>query len=162
LHDLRARGALTDEEFAAAKAAVIARGTDEGGPTVEPALYARLAELEWQAEVARLDREWDLERERYLVSGRHGHRSVPSRGMSVLGGVVMVGFGAVWTALAASMRGPGLFPLFLAGVVMILAGVGIGISTYSKAVAYERAQDDYRRRRSLLLEGRTEKPSWDE
>src|SRR5437879_3229328 len=81
--------------------------------------------------------------------GRYGQRSIPSQGMSVLGGVVVVGFGIFWTAMAASMGAPGFFPLF--GVLFILAGVGMSIYSYTKASAYEEAQQRYQHRRAQLL-----------
>src|SRR5262249_44458086 len=128
LQDLHRSGALTDEEVTAAKAAVLAKSTTENQESNGPAVQSHLEEIKGQNDVARLDREWELERERYLVAGRYGYRYVPSQGMSVLGGIVIVGFGIVWTAMAASMGAPGFFPLF--GVIFILAGVGMSIYSF--------------------------------
>src|SRR5262245_2883954 len=111
LQHLHHSGALTDEEFTAGKAAVLAQSAREDPTDNEPAVQSHLEQIRLQNEVARLDREWDLERERYMVAGRYGNRYVPSQGMSVLGGVVVVGFGIVWTGMAASMGAPGFFPL---------------------------------------------------
>jgi hypothetical protein len=160
LQDLRISGALTDEEFAAAKAAVIARGAGEGDPASEPGMHAHLEEIALQNEVAQLDREWALERERYMISGKYGHRSIPTRGLSVLVGVLVVGFGIFWTAMAASSGAPGFFPLI--GVFFILVGAGASITSFTKAGAYEQAHDAYRRRRSQLLAGRDGKHHWEE
>src|ERR671923_326531 len=92
LQDLHASGALTDEEFAAAKARVLAGEPAGTGPADEGVMREQLDELRLQNEVARLDREWELERERYMVAGRYGYRYVPTRGMSVPGGGSILAF----------------------------------------------------------------------
>lgn len=148
LHELRQSGALTDEEFATAKAAVLAQGA---AAEAEPPIQAHLEEIKRQNEVAELDRQWALERERYMVTGRHGHgygNEIPSQGMSVLGGVFIVGFGLLWTILAASIGAPVFFPLF--GVLFILFGIGASVHAYTKATEYEQAQKRYQRRRAQL------------
>jgi Short C-terminal domain len=153
LQNLHRSGALTDAEFAAAKAAVLA-GETAGGDQA-PDMNAHLEEIKLQNEVARLDREWELERERYMVSGRYGRREVPTRGASAIGGFLIVGFGILWTAFAATMGAPIFFPLF--GIIFILAGVGMSIYSYTKAGEYEQAYQAYRRRRARLL-GEEENP----
>lgn len=149
LQDLHRSGALTDAEFAAAKTAVLAQGTTSDTASLEQATQAQLQEIQLQNEVARLDREWQLEREQYMVAGRYGQRYIPSQGMSVLGGIAIVGFGIVWTAMASSMGAPGFFPLF--GVLFILFGVGVSIYSCTKASEYDQAYRQYRHRRSQLL-----------
>lgn len=152
LQDLHRSGALTDEEFAAAKAAVLAG--DVRGAEPEPGvMQQQLDELRLQNEVTRLDREWELERDRYMITGRYGSRYLPNRTMSVLSGVVVVVFGIFWTGFASSIGG-GLFALF--GVVFIAAGLGFSIYSYSRATAYETAYQEYQRRRAELLAGRAE------
>src|SRR5262249_12264234 len=101
LQDLHRNGALTDEAFAAAKAAVLAKGAAGSDPANEPALQEHLEEIKLQNEVARLDREWELERERYMIAGQDGHRVIPNRGMSVIGGIIIAVFGLFWTVGAA-------------------------------------------------------------
>ncbi|HEV3256358.1 MAG TPA: SHOCT domain-containing protein [Gemmataceae bacterium] len=168
LEELHRSGALTNEEFAKAKAAVLAGAQSPAGPANHEVVSRpggqvvsdQLAEIRLQNEVARLDREWELERERYMVTSRYGARYVPSRGMSILTGAVVVGFGIIWTALASSMAGfggaAGLFPLF--GVVFIVAGVGVSIYSYTKATQYEQAYEGYKRRRAQILSGEARQP----
>lgn len=148
LEELHRGGSLTDEEFARAKAAVLAGA--------EPAPAAALGELRRENEAARLDREWELERQQYLVAGSYGPGYVPSPAMSVLSGVTVAGFGVLWTALTAgTMGGPGggfgLFPFF--GVVFIVAGVGVSVVSYTKAVRYRQRYDAYQEERRRLLSG---------
>jgi hypothetical protein len=147
LQDLRDAGTLTDEEFASAKARVLA-----GEPAERPGdsgVESHLEEIRHQNEVAQLDREWAMERDRYMMTGRYGYRYLPTPGMSVLGGVVIVGFGIIWTAMAAGIGAPIFFPLF--GVLFILLGIGVSVISFMKATQYEQARQRYQRRRANLL-----------
>jgi hypothetical protein len=152
LEELHRARSLTDEEFARAKAAVLA---DSGTPPAG-ALGEQLAELRRENEVARLDREWEQERRQYLVAGRYGRSYEPTPGMSILSGVLVVGFGVLWTAMTAGlMGGPGggfgFFPLF--GVVFIVVGLAVSVASYGKAVRYRQAYEAYQERRQQLLSG---------
>src|SRR5205807_9654997 len=101
----------------------------EGDPALRQ-VAATLDSLAHQGELARIDQEWQIEREQYLIRGRYGQQMLPSTGMSVVGGVVIVGFGVLWTILAFSITAhfPGgggaatVFPFF--GLIFILAGLG--------------------------------------
>src|SRR5579883_2910582 len=129
LEDLRRSGALSDAEFARAKEAVLA---GRSGVADDPA-----GALRGEAELARIDREWALERENYLVSGRYGWgRHVPTTWEGVLTAVVGGGFGLFWTVTAAGItsaapdEGPFavakvFFPLF--GVVFVVGAIGYGV-----------------------------------
>jgi hypothetical protein len=114
-------------------------------------MRARLRHLEREARIDRIDREWQVEREQYMVSGRGGRRQVPTMAGSAIGGIFMVGFGIVWTTFAFSrtsnspLGGAMLFPFF--GVLFILFGAGWSIYSFNKAQGYERAHEEYRRRR---------------
>ena len=115
-------------------------------------IAGQVSELSREAELARIDREWDQERERYMVSNKEGHRHVPSPVGSLVGAVIMAVFGVGWTAFAASMRGSGFFPCF--GLVFIGAAVYMGIVGFTKASQYEEAHRRYRSRRAAALRGR--------
>ena len=145
LDKLYQSGALTEEEFARAKQAVLdGRSGDE-----------EARELSRRQDVADLGREWEIQKEQYMVSGRYGFRYVPKKGHSLVAGVVMPAFGIIWTVMAFNMsRGFGggfgsIFPAF--GVLFALFGVGMGIYLYNKASEYEKAYENYRRRRADLL-----------
>ena len=89
-----------------------------------------------------------------MVAGQYGVRHIPSKGMSVLGGVVITGFGIVWIAIASTFTGGfgggvSFFPLF--GLLFIVVGVGMSIYSFNKASQYERAHARYQRRRAELL-----------
>jgi hypothetical protein len=116
----------------------LAKRTDE--------LSDHVAQLRLQNEIAALDRAWDHEKETYMVTGKHGHRSLPTKTGSVIGGVFLVIFGCIWTAMAAQMAGG--FALF--GVIFIALGAFMSIHSYGKAERYERALRRYQQQRGEL------------
>jgi hypothetical protein len=156
LQELHDSGSLTDAEFAAAKAKVLAQPS--GGPAgaSDEDVQQQLEEIKVQTALTRLDQQWALERESYMIMGRYGYRRLPSKGLSVFGGIAVTIFGIFWTVMALNIRGGfggpvGFFPLF--GVLFILVGIGVSIYSFNKASQYEEALARYRRRRAELLGG---------
>ena len=147
LDELRRNGTISYDEFEIAKRKVLE------GPQEAPR-SDHLEEIIAQNELAQLDREWELERENYMVAGKYGHKHIPGRFSSAFGGFFIVGFGIFWTAMAASMTGFGgagivsIFPLF--GVLFVVFGAGMSIMAFVKAGQYEEAQERYQRRRREL------------
>ncbi|MEQ9408708.1 MAG: hypothetical protein RIK87_13310 [Fuerstiella sp.] len=124
-------------------------------------LSERIDDLSSHTEVATLDREWEFEREKYMVTGRDGSRHIPTEGGSIAGGVMITIFGAFWTAIALGMSSAApdigafsavkvIFPLF--GVLFVIFGIFSSISSFSKADDYRKAEQRYRRRRDDLLQ----------
>lgn len=163
LDDLRRNGTISDDEFELAKKKVLQEPQD--------AIHSdQLEEIKFQNELAQLDREWELERENYMVSGKRG-RYIPGKASSLFGGIVIVGFGIFWTLMAASMTGHrdasfdairvdssgvvntetsgnsigSIFPLF--GVLFVLFGAGMSLYSFTKASQYEEAKQRYQDRR---------------
>ncbi|MCI0680610.1 MAG: SHOCT domain-containing protein [Gemmataceae bacterium] len=154
LHELHRNGSLTDAEFAAAKARVLSQADAASGPGADQTMQQHLEEIKRQNEIAQLDRQWALERDRYMVPGNHGVRHLPSKGMSLFGGIAVAVFGAFWVAMASNIAGgmggmASFFPLF--GVLFIAVGVGMSIYSFTKASQYEEAHARYLRRRAELL-----------
>ena len=153
LDELRRSGVLTSEEFDLAKQKVLR----ESNVVINS---DQLGEIKNQNEVAQLDREWELERENYMVAGRRGQRQIPGKISSIFGGIMIVGFGIFWTIMASTTSGPAgrggssLFPLF--GVLFIIFGIGMSIYSFVKADKYVEAQEQYRQRRSQLLNRKQE------
>jgi hypothetical protein len=126
LEELRRQGALSESEFAKAKAAVLG-----GAQTALPPeslgrhLSDELAEVKYQNEIARIDREWEMERVQYLITNRYGRSQVPTQGLGV--GVALVGgiFGALWTAFAFAITtsAPEVGPFAVARYVFPLVTV---------------------------------------
>jgi LSD1 subclass zinc finger protein len=105
-----------------------------------------VAELRYRQELEDIDRQWEQERQTYMVSDKEGHRRVPSTSGSVIGGIVVVVFGIFWTAVATQAGAPGIFPVF--GLLFIGFGIVVCISSFTKAQQYTAAEQRYRRRRS--------------
>jgi hypothetical protein len=114
-----------------------------------------LKSLRIDSELAKLDREWSLEKEGFMIQGKDGHKRIPTTTGSVIGGIVIVVFGVFWTAFAANITGGhsfgGIFDCFpLFGIVFIVFGIGMSIYAYTKAKDYLQAERKYRQRRSAL------------
>ena len=75
-------------------------------------LGQKLDVLRVQNELERLDREWTLQRESYMVSGQNGARSIPTGAGSMFGGLFIAVAGVAWTIFASSHGAPGFFTLF--------------------------------------------------
>ena len=151
LETLLRNGTLSHEEFETAKRLVL---SGKSIASTDP-----LEEIKNQNEIAQLDRQWSLEREKYMDSNRRGQVYVPSKAGSAVGGIVAVLFGLFWTAGAASMTSfaPSpifpfvmLFPAF--GVLFIILGAAGAISSFTKAERYSEAEADYQRRRQDLID----------
>ncbi|MGB6223120.1 MAG: hypothetical protein WBG04_18975 [Haloferula sp.] len=102
-----------------------------------------------QNELEKLDREWERETQGYMVTSRNGHRSVPSTGGSVVGGVGAIIFAVIWMSLAGSMGAPTPFVMF--GLLFIgIAIFGMAKSS-SKAGAYQNGLSKMNERRAKLI-----------
>lgn len=163
LDDLRRRGTLSDAEFAQAKAALLGGGAAPAAEPIGQHLSEQLAEVRHQNELARIDREWEVERQQYLVADRYGRRHVPTTGMG-LGSAVAGGvFGVFWTAMTYSITSGApdfggfavakvMFPLF--GLVATVGAVGWGLFCYARAQKYDAAFRAYQTRRHRFESGR--------
>jgi hypothetical protein len=114
----------------------------------------RLDEITRQNELARIDREWEIEREQYMRFGRYGARYRPTVAMSVTTGVIGLVGGAFWTLFTLSVVQPmGAFGLFfpLFGVFFMAMGVGTALYNYNLAQRYDQGYAAYQQRRQCLL-----------
>lgn len=112
-------------------------------------MAGELKVIRLQNDLEQLDREWQVERSKYLVTNKRGVVSEPSSIGAVVGGVLVVVFGVIWTAGAASMGAPGFFPLF--GVVFVCMALFGIISSLNKAGALKSGESDYQFKRGRLL-----------
>ncbi len=123
-------------------------------------MAVQLDDLQRQSDVANLDREWELKRDEFFVTGKHGLRHLPTAGGSIVGGLVITVFGIIWTIIACGIGGAmgqhgGPFTLFglvfpLFGVAFVGFGLWNAYHHYSKASEYEKAQEKYHRERAEL------------
>lgn len=105
--------------------------------------------LRLQGQLAQLDREWDKRSASLMVHSKNGRSHVPRKASSIIMGIVMSGFGLIWTVLVAGSGAPSPFAGF--GVLFIGIAIATSIWTYTKAQMYETSQHEYEQRRSRLL-----------
>jgi len=123
-------------------------------------------QLKVEQEIARLDRDWMMSREQFMVRGKDGQLDVPGKTSALIGGAIVIVFGLIWTAMAASIAGavgvgihqvgggplsalPGFLPCF--GVLFIVGGIFTSLIAYGKARAFQEHQRAYHAERNRLL-----------
>ena len=159
LEELRRNGTLSEAEFANAKALLL---NNPAPPAQEPLvkhLADQQAEIKYQNELARIDREWEMQRQQYYVTTRYGVRQLPTTGMGI--GIAVVGgaFGVFWTIMAIAITGSApdvgpfsvaklIFPLF--GILFTGAAIVFGIVCNIRAKKYQEAYEAYQRRRQQV------------
>lgn len=123
-------------------------------------------QLKLEQEIARLDRDWMLSREQYMVRGKNGQLNVPTRASAAVAGVIIVVFGVFWTMMATGIAGAVGFSLHLVGggafgliagfvpcfgILFITLGIVTAVTGYREAGAFEHGQAEYQARRNALL-----------
>ena len=148
LEALRGSGALTDTEFAAAKAQVLAAAPPDAAASAS--VQRDLQRLQLQSELLRLDQDWSEKREEYLLHGKAGRTSVPTVGNSIGGGVFLGLLALMFALIGANMpHGEGLETV---GLLAAIVSVPVGFYTYSKAKTYEAAYSAYQQKRTALTD----------
>jgi hypothetical protein len=162
LEQLRSSGALTDGEFTQAKTLLLSNPPVAANPQVSPFIENQLKQVKYQNELARIDREWEIERRQYQIVNRYGKSFIPTFGMGIATAVVGGIFGVFWTAIALTITnasealtpGVGKFGLFgiifpLIGVIFTLAAIGRGIYCCILAQQYNEAYAAYQDKHRL-------------
>ncbi len=106
--------------------------------------------IELQNELERLDREWESRKGSYMVTGKHGHKSLPTTAGSLVGGGIMVVFGVIWMSFAAGIGAPGPFLLF--GLLFIGIAIFSMVNGASKANRYGTAEAAFLQQRDALIQ----------
>jgi hypothetical protein len=143
--ELYRTGVLSEEEYARAKEAVLTFGDADAGKLPEV-----LAEVRCQIELDRIDREWEDERQQYMMTTRHGGRYLPTPLTAVI--VLLAGglfvFGGI-LPMVMQPAGPGGFgPLPAGKAVAIFAAVAVTAVTIYLTVLVVRRMEGYRRARA--------------
>ena len=107
-----------------------------------------LAELRQNSELERVDREWEQERQKFLIRGQNGESQEPSVAGSMIGGILLAAFSVVWMGIA-SRAAPAPFAMF--GVLFLIAGIAMSVISAGKARDLAAARQRYQRRRTNLL-----------
>lgn len=159
LQQLHENGTLTDAEFAEAKASVLRReGVTASAvppPSADISMQSHLKHVRLQNDLEQLDREWLMDREKYMSSTRRGGRQLPNRAGAIIGLVIGGGFSIFWTVMAFGItsfmpfNAVKIFPLF--GLLFLVAIVWGSITEFRKAGAYEKAEQQYKERRAQLV-----------
>ena len=147
LQDLYRSGAISEKEYAIAKAAILANFVPGTVITEDSSVQKRLEEMKLVDEVNRLDLEWQSEREKYMVTGKYGNRYVPRKSMEILVGILFIGVGISIIQKSALTTNP---IQLLMGILVIFFGILFGMFRYGKAREYERAYQAYLARRARL------------
>lgn len=155
LRNLHQGGALTNDEFERAKRVLLESGEAPALQRNDAATGALLHEVKKQNALDRIDTDWNLEREQYLITSRYGPGRIPQLG-DALGAVFGGLFGIVWTIMAFTMTNmaPDVGPFAIAKVIFPGFGVVITIVSFihaarcsQKAANYSAAFERYKMRR---------------
>lgn len=111
-------------------------------------LAKEVAELRYQNELARIDREWEIERRQYLVERKNGAPTEPTSESAIIRGLLFAVAGIVVGALMGS-NGGGLAALAI-GFVVAVAGIVSALQGAQKAADFERARLAYVARRGSV------------
>lgn len=139
LKDLHSSGALTDAEFAAAKAKLLAAEAPARPSPAETHAAEELAALRREQAVLRVDQNWQAEREAYLIKGR-----VPTKGEALGVGAVFLIMALIPWCLGLSAPGAAL----AASLFALVPGLGLTWYYWYRASEYEAAEAHYSQRRS--------------
>lgn len=166
LDELRRDGTLTDDEFAKAKTRLLESPppvVNVGLAASSPLVEEQLTEVRLQNELARVDREWEIERRKYEIVGRRGRVFVPTVGAGISTAVVGGLFGVFWIWLSLTIAGPVVSYGFdgpwmikathilpLIGLLITIMSVTRGLYYCLVAVNHNSAFATYRARRAKL------------
>ena len=147
LQELRVSGALTEDEFTAAKAKLLAE--DGGSATPSADVEREVRRLGIQNEILRLDQDWAREQDSLMLVGKGGSRTIPSRGRNAFAVIFISAMGLIVLTLGLSAH----FALMIFMVVAVIAlAISAGVSGSAKADIYEQAKEQYQRRRAELAD----------
>lgn len=111
-------------------------------------IAGNLGVIRIQNEIAQLDREWEMERQSYLVRGKDGHMHEPGTASSLVGGVLGAAGFLVFSLIAGGAGAPGGFVAIavVLAVVMLISG----ISSANRGSRMAAARDTYQQKREAL------------
>jgi len=107
----------------------------------------KLDSLKIEQELARVDREWELERRALVLRGEHGNEVVPRQGSAIGIAVTAALGGAGLTFFSARLASPGVLVITL-GPLLAIVGIGMAFWLSNKAAVYTERECEYRSRRA--------------
>ncbi len=106
-----------------------------------------LGYLRRQADLERLDREWDQQQQSYLIRTKSGQTHLPTESHPI-GLLFVAAFGVLWTGIAFSAFPPmGIFGLLFIGFALFQF-----FSVRDKATKYRIAHQQYLQQREEILQ----------
>jgi hypothetical protein len=110
------------------------------------------ADVALEEELNTIDRDWQAERERYLMSSEFGGKRIPDKRRGLFAGGVLVALAVALFFMFQSLQ-PGMsreLGPYISGFVLLF-GIGLGWFQYSKGADYERAHAAYQARRAAAI-----------
>lgn len=108
-------------------------------------ILERLESMERSSRIADLDRQWERDKERYMIRGKYGRLHEPTEVGAYLCFFVAA-IGVVWTVVSASM----FYRTPLFGFVFAAVAVAAGIYSLQKTKEFRRARRSWRRQRMSI------------
>ena len=105
--------------------------------------------IRFQNELERLDREWMLERELYLIKDKNGSHVPNKSGSHLMPGIFVAIFGCIWILVTLASRA---LPLTIFGIVIVLFALSALVRNSNKAAEYQQRYADYQVARRELLD----------
>ncbi len=106
-----------------------------------------LEKIRQQNDLERLDREWMMQRQNFMVKGKDGEMSLPGKAHLFGTGFVVL-FGLFWTVFAGAI----FPPMALFGIIFVGFAIFQGIHVQKKLNDYTEAHRFYRRSRQQILQ----------
>jgi hypothetical protein len=107
----------------------------------------KLVRLERESLVARIDREWEEEKQRFMIGGNDGQKTVPTDSSFALS-YFMILFMIVFTIVSGMI----FWPMAIWGLILTGGGVWHATHISKKAAAFQVARGRYKRRRREATE----------
>jgi len=124
---------------------VVRRTSNSAFTEILDEMLQRLTRIERQNELVDLEREWEEEKQSYLIQGKNGVSHIPTHFHAGMSGVVGL-FGLFWTIFA----GAAFPPMAIFGLLFIGFAIFNAVRTMQKADAYEKALERYQLKRAKL------------
>lgn len=110
-------------------------------------LTEQVKHLACQNELAAIDRDWEREKERHMITGKHGHKRLPNPTLALIAGGALALLGGGLLVIGATSGSP---QMLLMGFAVGAVGLFAGIHEHTKAGDYRAALARYRRRRASV------------
>jgi hypothetical protein len=156
LEQLHERGTLTQEELERAKVELLGGASEHDSGDRALFLEQAIADEHspGQDDLAHIDRQWEIESYRYLITGR-GESYFPTKGGALLQMAAGVTFGICWIVVDCWLMSSGRVGVTIftfLGPIIALFAIGQGLYFLYKARQYKAAEGAYQKRRAAAIE----------